>query len=174
MISFFQHASDIADRITSWAIAPIVAFFTLLLILSVFSRYVFQLPIVTSVELTRLTFVWGTFLGAAAGVKGKSHVRVVAFVSLLPRGLQQQIRYLVHGAVLLFALLLVWYGLKLTTQMAGTSFPALGISQSWLFGVMPVSGVLIALHAIAALLARDPVELSEFQPTDTGHEESAR
>jgi TRAP-type C4-dicarboxylate transport system permease small subunit len=144
--------------VTEWALVPIVAFFTIVLAVSVFSRYVFQLPIVTSVELTRIAFVWACFLGAAAGLKRRSHVRVVAFVNLLPARLQGWVPTFVHGAFLLFALLMVWHGWGLTARMFATTLPTLGISQGWLYLALPVAGALMALHALAALLGHEPVE----------------
>ncbi len=165
MIAAVRRASDLANRVTEWALVPVVLFFAGLLIVTVFSRYIFQLPIITSVEMTRLAFVWATFLGVAAGVKRGVHVRVVAFVSLLPAPLRALTVYLVHGSFLLFGLLMVWYGYFLTIQMSGTSFPTLGISQSWLYGVLPVTGALMVLHALSGLLSKEPVDLPLIEET---------
>jgi TRAP-type C4-dicarboxylate transport system permease small subunit len=65
----------------------------------------------------------------------------------------------VHGSFLVFGLLMVWYGYFLAVQMSATSFPTLGISQSWLYGVLPVTGVLMVLHALSGLLSREPVDM---------------
>ncbi len=163
MIRSLARASEVMNRLTEFALVPIMVFLTGLLIISVFSRYVFQLPIVTAIEMTRLAFVWACFLGVAAGVKRGVHVRVVALVALLPRRLQTLPIYLVHGSFLAFALLMVWHGIKLTVQMSVTSFPTLGISQSWLFLALPVAGALIALHALAGLVSRTPVDLDPLE-----------
>lgn len=159
MIAIVRRASAFANLVTEWLLVPIVLFFAGLLIVSVFSRYIFQLPIVTSVELTRLAFVWATFLGISAGVKRGVHVRVVAFVSLLPQAVRALTPYLVHGSILLFGLLMVWQGWGLTIRMLPTTFPTLGVSQAWLYAVLPVAGALMSLHALSALLSREPVDL---------------
>ncbi len=156
MIAALRRASDLANRSTELALVPIVAFFTFLLVVSGFSRYVFQLPIVTTIELTRLAFVWACFLGAAAGVKRGAHLRIVGLASLAPVRLQPLVPVLVHGAFLAFALLMVWHGWSLTDRMFVTTFPTLGISQGWLYLSVPVAGALMALHAFAALLGREP------------------
>ena len=108
--------------------------------------------------MTRLAFVWACFLGAAAGVKRGAHVRMVAFVMLLPERLRTLTRFLVHGSFLVFACLMIWHGTVLTSQMTATSFPTLGISQAWLYLVLPVTGCLIAIHAISGLVSREPVD----------------
>lgn len=159
MIRFLNRMSHAVNRATELALVPIMAFLTGLLIVSVFSRYAFQLPIVNSIELTRIAFVWACFLGVAAGVKRGVHVRVVALVVLLPVRMRSVTIYLVHGSLFAFASLMIWHGVKLTVQMSVTSFPTLGISQSWLFLALPVSGSLIALHALSGLLSQTPVDL---------------
>jgi TRAP-type C4-dicarboxylate transport system permease small subunit len=153
VIAALRSLSDAANRATEWLLVPIVGFFTLLLVVSVFSRYVFQLPIVTSIELTRLAFVWGCFMGAAVGLKRGAHVRVVAFVSLLPAWFRPVTALIVHGGFLLFSLLMVWHGWGLTSRMFSTTFPTLGISQGWMYLALPVAGALMALHSATTLLA---------------------
>ena len=66
MIGFLRRLSDAVNRATEFILVPVVVFLTGLLIVSVFSRHIFQPPIVTSIELTRLAFVWACFLGVAA------------------------------------------------------------------------------------------------------------
>lgn len=116
----------------------------------------FQLPIVTTIELTRIAFVWACFLGAAAGVRRGTHLRIVGLVSRARARLQPFVPVLVHGSFLVFSLLMVWHGWSLTDRMFVTTFPTLGISQGWLYLAVPVTGALMALHALAALLGREP------------------
>jgi TRAP-type C4-dicarboxylate transport system permease small subunit len=156
MITGLRRLSDIANRATEFALVPIVGSFTILLVVSVFSRYLFQLPIVTTIEMTRLAFVWGCFLGTAAGVKRGAHLRIVGLVSLAPARLQPLVPVLVHGSFLMFALMMVWHGWSLADRMFVTTFPTLGISQGWLYLAIPIAGVLITLHALSALLGREP------------------
>lgn len=156
MIAVLRRVSNVANQMTEFALVPIVGFFTILIVVSVFSRYVFQLPIVTTIELTRLAFVWACFLGTAAGVKRGVHLRITGLVSLLPARVQPLVPFLVHGSFLVFALMMVWHGSSLANRMFVTTFPTLGISQGWLYLAIPVAGALIVLHALAALLGREP------------------
>ncbi len=158
MIGLIARASAAANRITELILVPLVAFLAGVLIVAVFSRYVFQLSIVTATEMTRLAFVWGVFLGAAAGVKRGAHVRVVALVSRLPAVAGRLVPVVVHGSFLVFALLMLWHGASLTERMSVTTFPTLGVSQGWLYLALPVSGALIALHALSGLLTMHPVD----------------
>jgi TRAP-type transport system small permease protein len=158
MIAAIARISTATNRLTELILVPLVAFLAGVLIVAVFSRYVFQLSIVTATEMTRLAFVWGVFLGAAAGVKRGVHVRVVALVSRLPPRVGRLVPVVVHGSLLVFALLMLWHGATLTERMMVTTFPTLGITQGWLYLALPVSGALIAIHAFASLLTMRPVD----------------
>lgn len=153
MNNVLQQVSGVANRATELLLAPIVAFFTGLMILSVISRYVFQLPIVNAVEMIRLAFVWACFLGAAAGVRRFTHVRVTFLVDWLPYRIRPAGVLVVFAGFLVFAGMMVWYGVILTRGMSVTFFPTLAISQAWLYAALPVSGALIGLHALAGILA---------------------
>jgi len=52
--------------------------------IQVITRYVFGQPLVWVEELAGYCFLWGVFLGAAAGMKELRHIRIDTFVSKLP------------------------------------------------------------------------------------------
>lgn len=144
-------ASDYANRATEALLVPLVAFLAVLLILAVFSRYVLHLPIITSVEMTRIAFVWGCFLGAAVGLKRGVHVRMTFLTAKLPHQVRSLGGITANLGFLVLAAMMVWYGTALTRSMSVTYFPTLEISQSWLYLALPVSGALMLLHAASAL-----------------------
>ncbi|MGI3170850.1 TRAP transporter small permease [Pseudooceanicola sp. C21-150M6] len=147
------------NRGTEPVVALLAAFFTGLLFVSVFSRYVFDISIVQSVELTRIAFVWSVFLAASAVVGRDAHIRITFFSDLLPSRAAPILARLIHLMTLAFGLAMVWQGWLLVSKMATTTLPALGISQVWLYGGLPVSGVLICLHALCRVI--DPLAPAE-------------
>jgi TRAP-type C4-dicarboxylate transport system permease small subunit len=152
MIDLLSKTSHAVNRATEFVLVPIVAVFTLLVVLAVVSRYAFNLPFVTSVELTRIAFLWACFLGAAAGVKRMAHIRVTFLIAWLPPGLQIAGYIVTFASFLIFSSLMVWYGSVLTERMSVTYFPTLQVSQAWLYAALPVSGALIVLHSLAGLI----------------------
>ncbi len=134
------------------ALALLVAVFTGLVIIAVTSRYVFDLSIVTSVELTRIAFVWACFLGASVGVARGAHIRVAFIADAMPPGLRRALAVFAALTTLGFGLAMVWYGWALTERMRPTFLPTLQWSQAVLYAALPVSGALIVLHAAAHAL----------------------
>jgi len=157
MSAWLGGASRMTNRLTEAIVALLAAFFTALLIVAVFSRYVFDISIVTSVEMTRIAFVWAVFLAAASVTARGAHVRIVAGVERLPERFQMPVGKLVNAIMLAFGIAMVWYGCKLTVKMMPTTLPAMQISQAWIYAALPVSGALISLHALAAMTGDDPM-----------------
>ena len=145
--------SDGADTFTRFLAVPIGILTILIVFFEVLMRYVFRAPLVTSVELARLGFAWSCFLGAALGVKRGSHIR---FVFLLERCGVLGGRILQFGVSLLctaFFGLLVLKGVEMTQRVYETYFPALGISQLWLYLPLPVSAGIMLVHGLTFVAA---------------------
>lgn len=149
--------SQLLNRVTEPVVALLAAFFTLLLMISVVSRYVFDFSIVESVELTRIAFLWSVFLAAAAVVGRNAHIRITFLTNRFAASRFGLLQRAVHLTIAGFGVLMVWQGTLLTTKMAATSLPASGISQLWLYAVLPVSGSLIVLHALCHAIDLPPL-----------------
>lgn len=151
MARLLTRISDWTDRLVRILAVPVGIGFILVVFFGVLTRYVFRTPIITSIELARLGFVWSCFLGAALGVKREKHVQFVFLVERLrPLG-QRLVRF---GVTLLsagFFLFLVLKGLQMVQAVQDTYFPALGFSQVWLYLPLPLSGAFMLIHALAFL-----------------------
>jgi TRAP-type C4-dicarboxylate transport system permease small subunit len=146
------------NRLTELALIPLTVLFVGIIFGSVLTRFVFHHPIVESVELGRLAFVWVMLLAAAVGVYRRAHVAVLALRDRLPGEWAERIEVMVHLATAVFGALMCFYGLELAVKVWDTSFPTLGWSQAWLYLPLAVSGVLVALHGLhlAAAVTQGP------------------
>ena len=119
-----RRLSDGIDAVTRFVAVPIGIATILIVFFEVLMRYVFRAPLITSVELARLGFVWSCFLGAALGVKRSAHIRFVFFLEKCgPIGdalLQLGVSILCTA---FFAFLMV-KGVEMTQRVYETFFPA--------------------------------------------------
>ncbi|PRY22246.1 TRAP-type C4-dicarboxylate transport system permease small subunit [Aliiruegeria haliotis] len=152
MTAVLERTSRALIAVTDALVALIAGGFTCLLIIAVISRYVFDFSIVTGVELTRIAFVWSCFLAAANAVARARHIRVTILRDLLPEGGVAAVNTFVRLITLAFATAMIWYGSQLCLKVLPTYFPALQISQVWLYLALPISGCLIAYHSLAQLI----------------------
>lgn len=145
--------SDTANRATELLLLPVSIVFISIIFVSVLTRFVFRHPIVESVELARLSFLWTILLACAIGVHRQAHVAIHNLRERLSRVWQKPIVIGVHLISAGFGTLMFWYGLRLADRVWQTSFPTLGWSQAWLYIPLAISGALIALHSISHAVA---------------------
>lgn len=116
-------------------------------------RYAFDSGIAVSDELARLMFVWLIFLGAILATVQNAHIGFDALVEKLP-AVGRKFALLLTGALMLWACgMFVVGGWEQTKINLGNTYPVLGISYGWLYGVAMVFGIGTAL-AVAAQLRR--------------------
>jgi TRAP-type C4-dicarboxylate transport system permease small subunit len=151
MVRVLARLSDWADLGVRYFAIPVGLFTVLIVFFEVLMRYVFRAPLITSVELSRIGFVWSCFLGAALGVKRAKHIRFVFLLERLPAGGQNVLRLAVSAVSAAFFLFLLVQGVSMVQRVADTYFPALGFSQAWLYLPLPLAGACMLIHGAAAV-----------------------
>ena len=146
--------SDTLDRIARWVLVPVGIGFIAIVFLGVLTRYVFHAPIISSIELARIGFVWATFLGAAICFKSERHTQFLFLLDRLQGRGKAGMKSAIDAVALALFLFLSWEGVWMVRAVQDTYFPALAWSQLWLYAPLPIAAVLMLVHAVA-FLARD-------------------
>jgi TRAP-type C4-dicarboxylate transport system permease small subunit len=129
-------------------IAASLALMALLVFSNVVLRYGFDSGIAMSTELARLLFVWLIFLGAILASVQHAHIGFDALVAKLPIAARKAM-VLLTGLLMLAACGMFLIGGWAQTQInLGNSFPVLGVSYAWLYGVALVFGAAMTLVII--------------------------
>lgn len=133
-----------------------IIFFAAMVIVTVwqvFTRQVLNDPSAWSEELARLLFVWLTFLGGAFLFGERGHIAVDFLARRLPGSSQRYAQAFVQVMVLAFALVgMVWGGIVASSNAWNQNLTALPFTIGWIYIVIPISGVLIALFAVSDLV----------------------
>ena len=108
-------------------------------------------PIVWSVDLAQLLFIWVCMCGADAALKTRAHGGVDMLVRLFPVRLQKAISLATHILCLAFLAFLAWWGVALCGQNYLRSYSTLGISYSFGTLAVPVVSVLMILTVLEQL-----------------------
>lgn len=158
-------------RVEDVLLAAAIATGTVLTCTQVVLRYVFSSGIDWSEEVTIYAAVWAAFIGAAAGLRLKSHLIVDALVMWAPPELS---RILAKGGLvvtLLFGCAFAWYSgsLVVRTQELGQLTPALQVPMWIVYLVMPLAGALLALRAALILSGRDTAQHEAAQHEAAQH-----
>lgn len=141
---------------TSGFVAAAAAVMILALLIQIFFRYVLGASLSWPGELAQLLFAWTMLLAASIGVREGFHVRLELLRGLLPDrvrvGLERLTLLLLAG----FGVLLALTGANYVEQTLGQRSAAMRYPIEVLHAAAPVTGVLVALHALARLFRQDP------------------
>lgn len=128
-------------------IAACLALMAVLVFGNVVLRYAFDSGIAMSEELARLLFVWLIFLGAILASVQHAHIGFDSLVQKFPLAARKAL-VLLTGVLMIAACVMFLVGGWAQTKInLGNSYPVLGVSYAWLYGVALVfgAGMLLAI-----------------------------
>ena len=107
-------------------------------------------------EVGEMSLAWLTLIGAAIGVRQRSHFTLYAFVHHLPQVIRIWINRFNYVLVIGVGCLAAWYGYKLCLLNRTLATPGLQVNLAWLYASSVVGGALIALYGASMIFAPPP------------------
>jgi TRAP-type C4-dicarboxylate transport system permease small subunit len=107
-------------------------------------------------EVGEMSLAWLTLIGAAIGVRQRSHFTLYVFVHHLPQIVRIWINRINYGLVIGVGCLAAWYGYKLCLLNRTLATPGLQVNLAWLYASSVVGGALIALYGASMIFAPPP------------------
>jgi TRAP-type C4-dicarboxylate transport system permease small subunit len=109
--------------------------------------------------LTRFLLVWVSFLGISVGVRRAAHPAIDSLVRALPTRWASAVSAVAVALSVTFFCIMVAYGGSLVLRTWPQYSSSLGIRMGIPYLAVPVSGVLMTLHALAAGFRSTPPEV---------------
>lgn len=154
----------------------------------VFSRQVLNDPSTWSEELSKILFVWLSFAGSAFLFGERGHIAVDFIARKLPLAGQRILQIIVQIIVVLFAVLaMIWGGYLASSIAWNQQMTALPLTLGWVYVIIPIAGVFIAIFAVMDLIAvatgkelpypeidesDEPLHMEELEGHDPEHPEA--
>ena len=145
---------DLLERFLLTITSAMFMFIVILTLLQVFFRYILNDALSWSAELTKIVFVWMTFLGSAVAVNRSRHMRIDTVVTLVPQRARMVIDILMQAGIVMFLVVISWQGLAIIERSARILTGALRWPRSVFFIPVVVSGVLMSLYSVR-IIARN-------------------
>ena len=137
------------DQFIQILIAVLMALMVINVTWQVFSRYVLGDPSSFTDELSRYMMIWLGLAGAAY-VSGKNgHLAIDILPEKLHGNKLLALQLFIHAMVIFFGLvIMVWGGGNLVyiTQILQQKSATLQIPLSWIYGIIPVAGLLVVYY----------------------------
>ena len=150
--------SRAGNWLAEWVMAVLLAAMTLLVGVQIAGRFVFAYSIFWSDELTRFLLVWISFLGISIGARRAAHPGVDSLVRALPAHWVRAASFLTLVLSVTFFSIMAGYGGALVLRTWPQYSTSLGIRMGIPYLAVPVAGVLMTLHALAAGFCGAPPE----------------
>ncbi|MBN1481625.1 TRAP transporter small permease [candidate division KSB1 bacterium] len=140
------------DKILFFTTALTSISFFIIIILAVASRYIFKAPILASIELSRLLFVWSCFLAAALAYRRKAHISITFIFEKFPHFLQKYVTLFLHILILLFLVIVFHQSVIVTVLLWPSRLPMLQITQSWFYLPVPIFSLILIFYTLEFLV----------------------
>lgn len=152
--------ADRAFSLAEWLLVLALGAMVVMVFGNVVLRYAFDSGITVSDELSRLLFVWLTFLGAVVVLRQGGHLGFDLVTSALPKAGRRVCRIVSDLLMLLCCGVFLWGAWAQAAMNMGNLAPVSGVPLGWTYAAAVVAGAglgLVALADLAAALAgREP------------------
>lgn len=139
---------NILKKLEKYSLMILMIAFTIISFLQVVFRLVLQQPLAWSEEASRYLFVWSTFLGAVVVLTKDEHFKIDFIIELFPKSFKKLFIYFTYLCIVAFTIVLIKYGVELQQAASNQLSPALRLNMSWVYVIIPISGVLMLVHLV--------------------------
>ncbi len=146
------------DRVLRIIAVSLILIMLALLTVQVAMRYVGNIALSWSEELSLLGFTWVVVIGTAVGVRTGLHARMSILVDNLPGGLKHWLERLIALLVLVLGLVMAVSGWSYVKETQGMYSAAMRYPMAWLYTAAPVFGVLLVVFAFERLIYGPAIE----------------
>ena len=147
MVPFQRYFSKFFDGFAALAVVVM----TLLVFFQVANRYIIGWVVPWTEEVSRILFIWITFVGAYIALKIHSHIAVETFVKRFSPKNRETISNVLVFLVFYFVGYLFWLSLKVIPATFGVTTPVLEISYLYIHLSFPIFMGLMFLYLIGRI-----------------------
>lgn len=108
------------DKTEEALLTVLMIIMTVSIVIQVFSRTVFSNSLAWTEEISRLILVWVTFVGASLGIKRGAHIGVEAFTMILPKKINQIMKYIMLVLCAMFTIIIFKESLTVLQKQIST------------------------------------------------------
>jgi C4-dicarboxylate transporter DctQ subunit len=162
----FQRLNKDAEK---WALLTFYVMLVMTMAIEVFRREIFAYSSIWGEEIVRYSFIYLAWIGAAAAVKDRAHIRIDVVMHYLSPSLKTLLYIfgdLVMFAVALIALYWSWETVHVSWKFGSVSH-GLRVSMVWFLMAVPIGFFLVIVRLTQSLL-RDLRSLRDGSPVYEG------
>lgn len=123
--------------------------------IQVFTRKLFNFVFFWSEEITLLLLAWFSYMGIAIGFREKLHMNMDMIENFVSKRTIWVMDRVIDLCTFAFGLYLVIYGWNFTVLMNESTLPATELPNSFLYVIMPITGVMTCAYSALQFFGYD-------------------
>ena len=131
--------------------AILLAVITFLVFIAAVMRF-FGHPLIWSVDLAQMLFIWLCFLGATRAMRERVHLGVDFLVRLFPFAARRLIESAMALLFIAFLMILTFEGYKLTMLNWQRVYGDSGLSYAWVTISVPIGSILLSISILSNMI----------------------
>lgn len=132
-------------------IGILIGVMALVIILQIFSRFLFDSSLSWSEELARYLSIYAVFFGAAVALRSQKLIAVEILHEIIPKKLSSILKIVVYLICIVFFFILLLKGIEMIQQVQIQKSPALQISMAIPYAAIPSAAVLMIINSLAVI-----------------------
>lgn len=152
-----------------WFMLGFYSYIVAVVIIEVIRRFVLHYSSIWGEETARFAFVYLVWIGAAAAIKERSHIRIDVLFHLIPKSVSQYLYVFGEFVTLLFACIAIYYSTE--SVLGSIHFDSLTsglrINQAWFTAAVPIGFTLIIIRLLQRIY-RDIADIKAGRDIYTG------
>ena len=143
------------DKILGNFLVFLLVMMVLAVLWQIFSRYIMNSPSSFTEELARYLFIWIGILGSAYAAGQQTHLAIDILPPKLDPVNRVRLRIGINVLIILFSLTVLVIGganLVYVNYLLGQSSAALNLPLSFVYSIVPVSGVLVIYYKVNEII----------------------
>lgn len=132
---------------------PLYTMIVIIIFFEVFRRFVLSYSSIWSEEIARYAFVYITWIGAAAAIKERAHIRIDVLLPLLPNRMKAVVFIFGDIVTLILSCIALYWSIEpvLNAIHFGSVTHGLRISQAWFLVAVPLGFVMIVFRLLQSI-----------------------
>ena len=161
-----KKAGPVIEKIYVGVGAAAMGLLAVLVIFTVIMRYCFSLSWKSVSEFNVVLFAFTTFWGLGLNVLKNEHVSINILFDKFKPAVKRWVSLFDYVVMLVVDCLFVKYSWEYTAKMGKQISQGMEIPMSYIYGIMPVCGVICALCILYKMVETVKAPLSAFEPQD--------
>lgn len=130
---------------------------TVLTLIGIVSRYIFNSPIIWLYETTMVLFSWTTFLGVSVAFKNNEHIFLDFIFYKLSEKAAIIVNIIIHSLILIFLFIVIKDGWTIVSDTISQKYNTINLSIGWFYASFPISALFSIIHLIDRLLSKNTI-----------------